>query len=223
MQSFPLTWVSGHPFATIEGHVWLVDTGAPASFGKSRTLSIENRDIHLPDNYMGLTANMLTSFVGHSTAGIIGADILGIFDILFDTQKGHISFSDARLELDGNVIETEDFMGIPVILADIGGITRRMFFDSGAQLSYFQDDSLAAFPADGTITDFYPGFGQFQTDVHLLEATIGKSRHTLRCGSLPALLGMTLMMADTEGIIGNELLQNRAAGFFPRRRQLVIA
>jgi hypothetical protein len=33
---------------------------------------------------------------------------------------------------------------------------------------------------------------------------------------------MTLMMAGTEGIIGNEILQDRVAGYFPRRQELVL-
>jgi hypothetical protein len=36
-------------------------------------------------------------------------------------------------------------------------------------------------------------------------------------------LGMTLTMAGVEGIIGNELITDRALGYFPRRQKLVIA
>lgn len=97
-----------------------------------------------------------------------------------------------------------------------------MFFDSGAQISYFQDESLTTFPSAGTITDFYPGFGQFQTETHLVDLILEEARYTLRCGALPGLLGMTLLMANTEGIIGNEILLNHTVGFFPRRQQLVL-
>ena len=64
-------------------------------------------------------------------------------------------------------------MGIPIVIAQIAGRDYRMFFDTGAQISYFQDDSLTDFPASGSITDFYPGFGQFQTDTYLIEISLG--------------------------------------------------
>ena len=222
MQSFPMTFRDGHLFVTISGHDWLLDTGAPTSFGTVTSLVVENRTFNLSECYMGLTADKLTEFIGHPTVGILGADVLNEFDILFDAPKGLVSFADALRELDGQIINTDDFMGIPIIQASIDGTDRRMFFDSGAQISYFQDDSLTMFPAAGTTTDFFPGIGQFQTETYLVEITLGNTRYTLRCGSLPGLLEMTLMMADTEGIIGNEILRDRKVGFFPRRRQLVL-
>ena len=115
-----------------------------------------------------------------------------------------------------------DFLAIPIIKANIDGTIRPMFFDTGAQISYFQDESLTAFPTAGTITDFYPSLGQFETETCSVDVTLENVRYTLRCGSLPGLLSVTLSMANTEGIIGNEILRNRVAGFFPRRQKLVL-
>jgi hypothetical protein len=200
----------------------LLDTGAPISFGETNSLVLENRLFNIPDNYMGLTAAKLTELVGHPTAGIIGGNILNVFDTLFDLPQGQVSFSEAELFLDGDVIKTDEFMGIPIIQAHIAGATRRMIFDSGAQLSYLQDESLTKFPAAGTVTDFYPGVGQFRTETYLVETTVGEASYVFRCGVLPALLGMTLLMANTEGILGNEILLNREVGYYPRRQQLVL-
>jgi len=222
MQSFPLTFRDRHLFVTIGDHDWLLDTGAPMSFGNIPSLVVENKSFRLPEIYMGLTAGKLSEFIGHPTVGIMGADVLNEFDILLDAPKGQVSFAESPLDLDGVAIKTEEFMGIPIIQANIDGTARRMFFDSGAQISYLQDESLSMFPAGGMITDFYPGIGQFQTETYLVEITLGETRYTFRCGSLPGLLGMTLMMADTQGIVGNEILRNRTVGFFPRRQQLVL-
>ncbi|MEI7485547.1 MAG: hypothetical protein WCK13_12630 [Ignavibacteriota bacterium] len=222
MLSVPLKYHEGHLFTTIDSYDWLLDTGAPASFGKVSQLSVENKIYNFPESYMGLTASALSEYVGHSTAGIIGADVLNNFDTLFDVPDGIVTFSELPLSLNGTVINTEEFMGIPIIDVKIDGINRRMFFDSGAQTSYFQDDSLANFPVAGTITDFFPGIGQFQTETYHVDINIAERIFTLRCGFLPGLLGMTLMMADTEGIIGSEILRNNKAGYFSRRKQLVI-
>ena len=113
-------------------------------------------------------------------------------------------------------------MGIPVVTARVGDSDHRMFFDTGAQISYFQDDSLTEFPSAGSVTDFYPSVGQFQTDTHEVPVSFGGVAFTLRCGTLPGLLGMTLMIADIHGIVGNAILNNRTIGYFPRRRVMVL-
>jgi hypothetical protein len=222
MQAFPLTFCDGHLFVTIDTREWLLDTGAPTSIGDIPLFVMENKTFNIPDNYMGLTGAKLSEFVGRPTVGIIGADILGKFDTLFDESNGRVSFSHDDLKLEGDVTATEEFMGIPIIEVGISGTQRRLYFDSGAQISYFQNDSLLDFPSAGKITDFFPGVGQFQTETYLVEIALGRSRYTLRCGSLPELLGRMLTMAKTEGIVGNEILRNRVVGFFPRRHQLVL-
>lgn len=52
---------------------------------------------------------------------------------------------------------------------------------------------------------------------------LGKTHYQLRCGALPELLGMSLMLAGVEGIVGNEIMTNRVVGYFARRNQLVLA
>ena len=44
----------------------------------------------------------------------------------------------------------------------------------------------------------------------------------LRCGSLPGLLGMTLGLASTVGIVGNEVCAGHKVGYFARRGILVF-
>ena len=44
-----------------------------------------------------------------------------------------------------------------------------MFFDTGAQISYFQSPSLKDFPSNGTVKDFYPAIGEFETETYLLD------------------------------------------------------
>lgn len=97
-----------------------------------------------------------------------------------------------------------------------------MFFDTGAQVSYFQDDLLATFPPAGVVSDFYPGVGQFETDTFMVPFVLGEEAFSLRCGQLPDLLGMTLQMARVQGIVGNAILRDRMVGYFPRRRMMAL-
>jgi hypothetical protein len=121
------------------------------------------------------------------------------------------------------VLPPEFCMGVPIVASTVSGKPVRMFFDTGAQISYLQDDCLSSFPAEGSLTDFYPGIGQFITDTFRTPIRLGRADYQLRCGQLPPLLGMTLMLAGTGGIIGNEILRGRLAGYFPRRRRLVLS
>ena len=139
-----------------------------------------------------------------------------------DVAGGELSISVDEINLDGEMIELGDLMGVPVIEVRIADQNWRMFFDTGAKISYFQDESLTTFPLTGELNDFFPGFGQFQTNTHLVDFEIGASKYSFQCGSLPGLLGMTLSLAGSNGIVGNELIRNRIAGYFPRRKMMIL-
>ncbi|RKZ79968.1 MAG: hypothetical protein DRQ35_03185 [Gammaproteobacteria bacterium] len=79
------------------------------------------------------------------------------------------------------------------------------------------------FPSTGEVSDFYPGFGEFETETYRVDTMLGTTKFGLICGSLPGALGMTLGIASVEGIIGNEILMERTLGYFPRRRLLVLS
>lgn len=222
MNALPLKLQDGHLFLELGGELWLLDTGAPTSFGTCGSIFIAGEEFSLGRSYLGLTAATLTRFVGVPCVGLLGADVLGRFDHIVDVPSGALTISTAQLTHSGQTVRLSEFMGIPILTAQIGGADYRMFFDTGAQISYFQDASLTNFPAAGSITDFYPGIGQFPTDTHQVEVSLGGVVFTLRCGTLPSLLSATLMMADTEGIVGNGILCNRVVGYFPRRRALVL-
>ena len=222
MTSLPLHTLHGHLFVELDGGLWVLDTGAPNSFGISTQLTVTGEMFRIGTNYLGLDAAALSQSVGVTCVGLLGADVLGRFDHVLDTASGRLVVSTEELSHSGNAVSLEEFMGTPIITAEVDGCECRMFFDTGARFSYFQSDALTRFPSAGSVTDFYPGFGEFQTGTHYVPATFGGETRTLRCGSLPESLGATLMMAGTVGIIGNEILGNRSIGYFPRRRMMLL-
>lgn len=222
MITFPLHKIHGHLFVQVDGHLWLLDTGAPCSFGSPADFHILGEKFELQSFYLGLTPETLSGFVGVKIDGLLGADVLNNFDIIFNCPENTSIFSLSSLNLDGQIVKLDEFMGIPIVTATVNGRDYRMFFDTGAQISYFQDDALRTFPPAGQMTDFYPGFGQFQTDTHNVHFQIAGKSLVLRCGKLPDMLGMTLMMAGTQGIMGNQILHDWIVGYFPRRGELVF-
>jgi hypothetical protein len=221
MHELPLRSEKCHLFVEINGDDWLLDTGAPTSFGVTKIL-LGEFDFPVPESYMGLSADQLSGYVDHLTVGILGSDILNTFDLIIDLGSAKISLTREEASLEGEILRMTDFMAIPIIQTRIGDSDRKMFFDTGARISYFQDESLDTYPALGTVTDFYPGFGDFQTDTYRVVAAIGAIRFKLCCGTLPGILGTTLEMAEVDGIIGNEILNDHILGYFPRRQTLVI-
>jgi hypothetical protein len=222
MNTLPLQLRDGHLFVELSGEPWLLDTGARSSFGRSGILSLAGEQFRLSTSYLGLTAATLTRFVGVQCVGLLGAEVLGRFDHILDEASGTLTISTAEFAHSGHLVRLAEFMGIPIVTAQIAGTDYRMFFDTGAQISYFHDDSLTDFPSVGSVTDFYPGVGRFQTDTHEVPVMLGGVSFTLRCGTLPELLRATLMMADTKGIVGNQIPRNRVVGYFPRRRSLAL-
>ena len=222
MTTLPITYKDGHLFLELEDGMWLFDTGAPTSFGESEEITLDGHRSPIRNSYMGLSASSLSEFTGVGCRGLLGADILGQFDHILDVRDATATISTGKLEHPGRTLALSEFMGIPILTARIAGTDHQMFFDSGAQISYFQDDSITEFPSAGSVTDFFPGVGQFQTDTHQVPVSLGDIDFTLRCGTLPGLLGATLMMADVSGIIGNQLFLDRIIGYFPRRGALSL-
>jgi len=222
MQILGLSFKDGHYFVDIEGEKWLYDTGSPASFGKKENLILDGKQFDIGNNYMGLNTITLSQFVGLPCAGLLGADIIGQFDHILDSKSETLTISEGELSHDGKLVPMDEFMGIPIISVTILGQSFSMFFDTGAQVSYFQEESLFNFPKAGSFTDFYPGLGQFETEIHNVPVSIGGTEFTFRCGALPDLLSQMLFITEVSGIIGNELLANRTLGYFPRRNALYI-
>ncbi|HLS48272.1 MAG TPA: hypothetical protein VK012_07110 [Gemmatimonadales bacterium] len=222
VEEYHIQFRDGHLFLDLDGRLWLVDTGAPTSFGAGAAPEILGQSFEVGSGYGGLDAAELSRLVGVECAGLLGADVLNEHDFIFDPVAGTATLSRNELAHAGTALPLEEFMGIPILGVQVQDEACRTFFDTGAQISYLRADLLAGFPEVGRVRDFYPGFGEFETETHSVTIGLGGTDHTLRCGSLPQLLSMTLSLASTAGIIGNELLKERVTGYFPRRRQLVI-
>jgi hypothetical protein len=218
----PLHFRDGHLYLEVGGELWLLDTGAPVSFGDSENLAIGGATFRLESGLLNLDSARLSEFVGVECAGLLGGDVLSNFDIVLDQQSGSATLATDELGVPGHALPLERFLGIPIVPGRIGGKAHRFFFDTGAQLSYLDEAELAAFPEAGPVEDFHPSIGSFTTNTHQVDLSLGPHDFTLRCGSLPGLLGITLSMAGTSGILGNEILAGRVAGYFPRRGELVL-
>jgi hypothetical protein len=221
---YPLHFCAKHLFFELDGSLWLVDTGSPMSFGAPDGVSIADRRFQVTPAFHGLNATSLSASVGVDCAGLLGADVLNEFDFLLDIGAGRATVAAGQLELEGTPVAMEQIMGLPVVTVRIGDASRRMIFDTGAQLSYLDSaDGLDQWPSAGQAHDFYPGFGEFDTDTWHVPMIVAGARRTIRCGVLPALLSTALSLFGTDGILGNELLEGRTVVYAPRRGAMTLA
>ena len=73
MNIFPLHKIHGHLFIEVNGNFWLLDTGAPFSFGSTSDFRLLGEEFELQSSYLGLTPETLCGFVGVMAAGLLGA------------------------------------------------------------------------------------------------------------------------------------------------------
>ncbi len=218
MVELPLRSIEGHLFVELEGKPWLLDTGSPVSFGEGDRVVLAGREFPLEEEgFLGLTVSSLAEFTGVACAGLLGGDVLGEFDHLVDVPGGRHVVSAEELDAPGTDLPLDEMMGVPIVPVTVAGRECGAFFDTGAQLSYWQGDGLESFPAQGSVEDFYPGVGRFTTETYRVEFRLGGLPFSLRCGRLPGLLGATLLVAGVEAIVGNEVLRDRPVAWFPRR------
>ena len=173
MSMFELKFLERHLYLSLRDQLWLFDTGAPQSFGEGETLSIMGKEFPVASSFMGLDANKVSEHAGVQMQGLLGADVINHFDYQIDVQNESIEISEDEIEMGEPSLQINEFMGIPILTAEISGAEYSMFFDSGAQYSYFQEDELSSFPPLGKVSDFYPGVGPFETDTFSVPMKIG--------------------------------------------------
>ena len=205
MHTFRYELIDGHIIVREGSVAYLIDTGAPLSIGESGTLSFANGTFEVQNNYMGITPQELSKHVGTDLHALVGADILSNFNLVIDPRSSEIILSDEEITLSGIELEVDYLMGIPIIQAEVNGRAIRMFFDTGAKLSYLDPEITKNYPTLGTSHDFYPGVGLFETQIFRVLIRLGIAEIDLTVGVLPDLLHLTLMLADTSGILGTAI------------------
>jgi len=115
----PLIFERGHLFATAGNGTFLLDTGAPVSFGRVSAVTLDGQRFTVAPTYLGLTKEVLSSHVGRDVDGLLGADILNQFDTLIDVGHSRVLFSEGPVEFGGEELALDDFMGIPILTATI--------------------------------------------------------------------------------------------------------
>ena len=222
IMKYPYKLVNGHIIVESEQNNYLIDTGAPTSVHGNGAIFFAGLEYPAQSNYMGVTPESLSKHIKSEIDGLVGADIINQFDLLIDPEKSTLFLTKDLLELPDPSVSLDLFMGIPIVEVSVNNQRLRMFFDTGAQLSYLSPDIASSYPSLGNAADFYPGVGEFTTPTYEVPCKFSTEELVLKVGVLPPLLQATLMMANTSGILGTMILESYQVFYAPRRKQLAI-
>ena len=220
--SYKIHNIKEHLVLDADQGLWILDTGAPTSFGSPDTLEINEKTYEIESNYMGFDNTKLSEALGESVEGLIGGDILNRYDSYWDLSTNRISFSFESMEGEGIPIPLEFFMGVPTLKVVLRGVSYNWFFDTGAVVSYVIEQLDEWDTPVGQYDDFYPGYGNFSTEIFEDEITLETLNLKVKCGVLPNLLGMSLGVGGCTGILSLGAINKRSFLYAPRRKKLVL-
>jgi hypothetical protein len=218
MQTYNYTQHEGHILADTGDQLWLLDTGAPMSVGNAPVI-LENTVYDVIDTYQGVSISDLNESIGVSFDVLLGMDIISRTGIYIDTTTKQVTFGEHLTAYDRR-IPIDLVMGIPTVSINIGGTTQRLFFDTGAKITYLPASVVKGYRPVTKIRDFYPGFGPFNCDVYEIPADIGQKQVVIQVGVLPEEIERMLLATGTNGILGNSAWHGRQVHYSPANLSL---
>jgi hypothetical protein len=194
----------GHIIINVEGRPYLLDSGAPFSVGYE-PIRIGRDVFPVEYCYLGVTCSYLSEHIGVPIEGMIGADILREYNVGVYAAERMVQFN--QMPAAGEIVmPVHECCDLPIIHVRVNGRVRRMFFDTGAPISYLLPEALEDVEPEGRHEDFYPLLGNFLTNVYTLDVELGGNSRCFRFGEVPEALRPMLEVGDVQGMIGTELL-----------------
>lgn len=208
MPSYEINLIKNHLTFREGDDVVLLDTGSPLTLNFSVDQS--NAGIAPMQRCVG---EGIHEFVSESITELRGMDWISRYaKVLFDYNARRVIFvqEGETLALDNEVASYPcelKFGFPPIVLFNIGGIDRRMYFDTGAVLSFLSADlAQTGVVTNRTVDDFIPGLGAFRTAVYQFPVKIGDDLFDVDFGEAHPLTLVELNMGKVVGVIGYELL-----------------
>ena len=131
----------GLPLVKIDGALFILDTGAPASFllDESNTMHFKTLPFDLPGNLLGIRKEDMDRLTGQDVAGFIGFDIIKRNGLTLDRATKSVLFEACSDESFRSFpVEYVDIMGMGFITMECSICGRRVkaLFDTGASIGY---------------------------------------------------------------------------------------
>lgn len=205
-ETYPLGLYDNHIILLVEDKKVLLGTGGSKSIGQAplRLLTTEYR---LDKEFMGITCEEISQFLGTEIDVMLGGDILKDLHLVVDINASQAIFSPVPFDYKGSLLPVDLVLNIPILEIEWEGKKLRVFLDTGAKVSYLRKKFTDNYPRVGKGKDFYPGLGTFEVDMVEIPVKVGDSFISLKFGNLPEALEVALLMAGCDGIIGFDLFR----------------
>lgn len=223
MKEFELLIERGHPILRLEEGLALIDTGAPQSIGLGGSFHMLGSDWN-PSSGMSSVLELVEQQLGHRVDWLLGHDFIKEFRIYLDYSRGVAGLSREEIELPGGVAADLEFlMGVPLLTIEYSNQLIKSILDTGAALSYASADAVDGMQPIRKQTDFYPMFGEFETEVWSLPIRVCGTDMQIEAGVLPDMLGLMVGMMSDGWILGSDLFNTGQVVLDYTAKRVVIA
>ncbi|RCK75922.1 MAG: hypothetical protein IGBAC_1197 [Ignavibacteriae bacterium] len=207
MNEYPLDIFDNHLIVLIDGKRMLIDTGSHISLSDGSSLSILEENYTFPESFCGISLDQLSEFIGTKINILLGGDVLTKINFYVRWENKLIHFSKKPFNHNGICIPLHFYKNVPVVDLNVNQQNLRLFLDTGAKISYFGPDIVYNFEPLGSIKDFYPTIGNFETKIYHLPVIIDEKEFLVTCGILPEFLRNALQLVNIQGLLGNDIFK----------------
>lgn len=212
MKEYKITFYDSLPFIEENENIIFIDTGAPLTIHKTNELIFNSKTYQCVTSFFGSTVDSLSKLVGKNFTTLLGMDILSNYYVLFDYKNKIVKFSEDEINIDGKeakFIRTYFFMmeiTVPLVEFKIDNVPLKFHIDTGAKISYLQEEITRKYTDIGIKEDYHPAYGKFSTKCYKILTSIDGEEFWVKFGNLPDMLNYFLGNAD--GIIGYDFFSN---------------
>lgn len=212
MKEYKITFYDSLPFIEENENIIFIDTGAPLTIHKTNELIFNSKTYSCITNFFNSTVESLSKLVGKNFTTLLGMDILSNYYVLFDYKNKLVKFSEDEIDFDGKetkLIRTYFFMmeiTVPLVEFKIDNVPIKLHIDTGAKISYLQEEITKKYPSIGEEDDYHPAYGRFNTKCYNILTSLEDDEFLVKYGNLPDLLNYFLGNAD--GVIGYDFFNN---------------
>ena len=201
-----------HLITEIDGHMLLIDTGSPTSFGTC-SFTWEDEKVDISNWLKTFDLDVLRGQVGLPIEGLIGCDLLLQRGLRIDLPNGELTLHDEIPAHRGDC-KLGTVMSVPVVTSYVGE-SRSVAIDTGAMQSFIKEKDTIGLKRVGTVKDFYPGGGEFIAEVVEAQILIGDNCPLIEVAVAPALLEAQLTAMGITGIFGLDVLKDEVFELAP--------
>lgn len=223
MEEFQIEWHNGYPLIHSGSDIILVATGSQETIHITRQFQFFGQVHQVVTQYNHTDIPTLQRWIHPKITTMLGMDIMSRCSVFFDLAGGMIRFDEVKpCHLFSQPFGIKTVMAIPVLKAIVNGHKIDVFLESAAKVSYLRNTLIGDREPSGVQSDFFPGYGNFDTKTWKLPTSVEAKDCEVEYGVLPARLSPLLEGARPQGILGIDFLRQFRVCLDVRNRQMTI-